>query len=83
MADNPGTSLFTIRLAQRLGISVHEADRILDAVASLADEDPEGFRARTMPADKPRETRRATGFGHDSAFDLPGGDFDEFSRGEN
>lgn len=85
MADNPGTRQFTIRLAERLGISVDEADRILEALAALAEEDLEGFQASIGSAEKRRESRRATGFGSDGAFELPARDFDfdKVSLGEN
>ena len=39
MIDDVGKRHFAIRLSERLGVSVTEAERILDAITSLAEED--------------------------------------------
>ena len=73
MTNDGGTRSLAIRLAERLGISVPEAERILSALASLTED---------VDHAKPAEPRRVTGFGYDGAFDLPADEFDKVSSGE-
>jgi hypothetical protein len=75
MIDDVGKRQFAIRLSERLGVSVADAERILDAITSLAEED----------AGTSGHPRPATGLGYDGAFELPAHDFDfdKVSLGEN